>query len=95
VLPYRSATQSGITSIAYHFETPLVATDVGGLKEEVGERGTGIVVDKAEPGAIAGGIRRYFESNSREKFTEGIREAKRTGTWEMFADRLVEFSRGL
>ena len=37
VLPYRSATQSGISAIACHFGVPMLVTDVGGLKEEVGE----------------------------------------------------------
>ena len=52
VLPYRSATQSGISSIAYHFDVPMVVTDVGGLKGTIGARGTGIVAPEPSPEAI-------------------------------------------
>ena len=49
VLPYRSATQSGVSSVSYHFGVPMVVTDVGGLRETVGGRGTGLVAQKPDP----------------------------------------------
>ncbi|MBS7290786.1 MAG: glycosyltransferase, partial [Bacteroidales bacterium] len=57
VLPYRSATQSGISSVAYHFELPLVVTDVGGLRETIGERGTGLVAQSVTADAVLAEIR--------------------------------------
>ncbi|MFN5633606.1 MAG: glycosyltransferase, partial [Flavobacteriia bacterium] len=56
VLPYRSATQSGIISISKHFEIPVIATDVGGLKESISHGKTGLMVDRAEPQLIAESI---------------------------------------
>ena len=46
VLPYRSATQSGISAIASHFGVPMVVTDVGGLKDDIGAFGTGLVASQ-------------------------------------------------
>ena len=60
VLPYRSATQSGISSVSYHFEVPMIVTDVGGLKETIGDRGTGIVSPEGTPEARRDEILRYF-----------------------------------
>ncbi len=59
VQPYRSATQSGVTQIAYHFEVPMVVSDAGGLPEIVEDGVTGFVV-KPEPEMIAGAINRFF-----------------------------------
>ncbi len=93
VLPYRSATQSGISSIAYHFDVPMIVTDVGGLKGTIGERGTGIVAAVPEPGTIRAEILRYFASDSlRETCLEAIaREKKRLG-WDTFCQHLTEFA---
>ena len=60
VLPYRSATQSGISSVSYHFEVPMIVTDVGGLKETIGDRGTGLVSKEGTPEAICSEIEKYF-----------------------------------
>ena len=60
VLPYRSATQSGISAIACHFGVPMIVTDVGGLKDTIGARGTGIVAPEASAPAIRREILRYF-----------------------------------
>ena len=96
VLPYRSATQSGISSVSYHFEVPMVVTAVGGLKETIGERGTGIVAPEATPEAIRKEIIRYFaEPELRKDFISAIRKEKERLSWKGFADRLLEFARGL
>ncbi|MBR5703862.1 MAG: glycosyltransferase, partial [Bacteroidales bacterium] len=60
VLPYRSATQSGVSSASYHFEVPMIVTAVGGLKETIGDTGTGLVADNVDPAAIAGKITEFF-----------------------------------
>ena len=96
VLPYRSATQSGISSVSYHFEVPMVVTAVGGLKETIGERGTGIVAEYVTPDAIRAEIVRYFADPSlREGFVAEIRKEKERLSWKGFADRLLEFAHGL
>jgi glycosyltransferase involved in cell wall biosynthesis len=88
VLPYKSATQSGITAIALHFDVPLVATPVGGLAESVGEPGLGVMASEASAEAIAEAIRHYFDG-SLEAFVTNIREVKRTQTWAAFADAVL------
>lgn len=93
VLPYRSATQSGIGSIACHFSVPMLVTDVGGLKATVGDRGTGIVAREASAPVIKEEILRYFASPSvKEDCIEAIgREQKRLG-WDAFAKALTDFA---
>ena len=94
VLPYRSATQSGISSVSYHFEVPMVVTDVGGLKETIGERGTGIVTERPDPECIRAAIERYFaDSSIRENCIAHIREEKERLSWSRFAEGLVEFAK--
>ena len=96
VLPYRSATQSGISSVSYHFEVPMIVTDVGGLKETIGDRGTGIVAADGEPETIATEITRYFNTPElREEFIENIRLEKERLSWKRFASGLLEFAEEL
>lgn len=92
ILPYRSATQSGVTSVAYHFDLPVIATDVGGLGEDVGGRGTGLVVGPPEPEVIAAGIRRYFDEGMRDRCVVNIAAVKREESWERYAERLTAFA---
>lgn len=93
VLPYRSATQSGISSISYHFEVPMIVTDTGGLKSAVGDGGTGIVVDAPEPDAVLGGIRKYFSDPAiRESCVLCIRKEKERLSWSRFCSELTEFA---
>ncbi len=93
VLPYRSATQSGISSVSYHFEVPMIVTDVGGLKEAIGDTGTGLVASECTPDAILAEILKYFDDPSiREKCVSNIRMEKNRLSWKAFADRLVEFA---
>lgn len=92
VLPYRSATQSGISSVSYHFEVPMVVTDVGGLKETIGDRGTGIVAEECTPEAIRKEIERYFACpQAREEFIANIRKEKERLSWKAFAAGLTGF----
>jgi glycosyltransferase involved in cell wall biosynthesis len=96
VLPYRSATQSGISSVSYHFEVPMIVTDVGGLKETIGDRGTGIVAADGRPETIAAEITRYFSTPElREGFIGNIRLEKERLSWKRFASGLLEFAEEL
>jgi len=93
VLPYRSATQSGISSISYHFEVPMIVTDVGGLKETIGDRGTGMVIPSCEPEQVASAIRLYFsDQHLKDNYIEAIRREKQRLGWGSFARRLTEFT---
>ena len=96
VLPYRSATQSGISSVSYHFEVPMIVTDVGGLKETIGDRGTGIVASDGTPETIAEEIVRYFSTPElKARFIENIRLEKERLSWKSFAEGLIEFAKGI
>jgi glycosyltransferase involved in cell wall biosynthesis len=96
VLPYRSATQSGISSISYHFEVPMIVTAVGGLTETVGGRGTGLVAAEATPESVLHEIRRYFgEEEVREQCIRNIRREKERLSWSKFCSDLVEFAQSL
>ncbi len=92
VLPYRSATQSGISSVSYHFEVPMIVTDVGGLKETIGDRGTGIVAPEGTPESICKEILRYFsDPRIKDDCIRNIRLEKERLSWKTFAERLEEF----
>ncbi|MDR0428012.1 MAG: glycosyltransferase [Dysgonamonadaceae bacterium] len=90
VLPYKSATQSGIIPVAYHFEVPSVATDVGGLKETLERPGTGVVC-KPDAESLAEGILQIY-SIGKETFVSNIKKEKETLSWEEFAQTLIKFS---
>ncbi len=89
VQPYRSATQSGVTQVAYHFNKPMVVTNVGGLAEIVPDGQCGYVVEP-DPVAIAGAICDFF-SGDEERFASGIEAQKKEYSW----DRLTEALRSL
>lgn len=92
VLPYRSATQSGISSISYHFEVPMIVTDVGGLKETIGDRGTGLVASEGTPETIRTEILRYFsDPRIKEECVRNIRLEKERLSWKTFARKLIDF----
>ena len=89
VQPYKSATQSGVTQIAYHFNKPMVVTDVGGLKEMCPNGKVGYVV-KPEATAIAEAIHHYFTTADRKKMVDGVIEEKGKYSWDTFVERLLE-----
>lgn len=81
VQPYKSATQSGVTQIAFHFERPMLVTNVGGLPEIVPDGKVGFVV---EPDArrIADALVRYLEGDWQQRLAEGVRAEKQKYAWE-------------
>lgn len=96
VLPYRSATQSGISAISWHFEVPMVVTDVGGLRQSVGDSGTGLVADRPEPGLIAEEIRKFFsDENLQTLCVNSIKVEKERLSWKTFAKKLLDFTDNL
>lgn len=74
VLPYKSATQSGILNIAYGFKRPVIVTNVGGLPELVEEGKTGFIVEPNDPEALGEGIIKYFSSKDKSSFEINIDE---------------------
>lgn len=93
VLPYRSATQSGIASIACHFELPMVVTDVGGLKDSIGARGTGIVAERPAPDAVRAAIVGLFADDAlRQGCLEAIGKEKERLGWDPFCRSLLDFA---
>ncbi|MBQ9410076.1 MAG: glycosyltransferase [Bacteroidales bacterium] len=96
VLPYRSATQSGISAIACHFGVPLLVTDVGGLREEVGAAGTGIVAKTPAPEEIKKEILRFFADDSiRKGCEEAMARRRELLSWSNFSKALTEFANTL
>jgi len=87
VQPYKSATQSGVTQIAYHFEKPMIVTDVGGLGELIPHEKVGFVV-QPQPKKISQGILRFFEENRAKEFIENIQMEKQKFSWEKLLNTL-------
>ena len=93
VLPYKSATQSGITAIAYHFDLPIIATDVGGLKETIKHEETGLIASKADKEEIRNLILKYFNTDNRNHYEEAIQVFKKENSWDNFAQKIIDFSK--
>lgn len=89
VQPYRDATQSGVTQIAYHFLKPMIVTDVGGLPEMVPHGKAGFVTPVSAM-AIAEAIDEFFEKNYEKEFTEGVRKMAGNYSWEAFTNGVNE-----
>jgi D-inositol-3-phosphate glycosyltransferase len=92
VQPYKTATQSGITQIALHFNQPTLVTNVGGLPEMVNHLETGYVVEPT-PAAIADAVMLYLpilrdESRQKQMF-DAIEKEKARFSWRLMAERLV------
>jgi glycosyltransferase involved in cell wall biosynthesis len=91
VQPYVSATQSGVAKIAYHFERPLIMTDVGGLAEMMPDGEAGLVVPPENPDALAGAVRRFFDEDLREELTAGVRREKEQYSWTPLYEAVERF----
>ncbi len=90
VLPYRSATQSGIVQIAYNFDRPVIATDVGGLAEVVINDKTGFIVPPEDSNALSRAIIRFFNEREEKQFTANVREEKKKYSWDTFIQNIEE-----
>jgi len=87
---YHTATQSGISQIAMHYEKPVLVTDVGGLDEIVLHEKTGYVAKK-DPAVIAKNIIDFFEIKNYDTYFEAaITKEKQKYSWEAFVDNLIE-----
>ena len=92
VQPYKNATQSGVSQIAYHFERPMLVTDVGGLAELIPDGVVGYVVPPA-PAAIADAVVDFYANHREQGFAAGTREEKKQFSWSVMVSALKEVAR--
>lgn len=86
ILPYRSATQSGILNVAYGFYKPVIVTDVGGLAEFVDESKTGFIVEPNSPDAITAGVKKFLSEKEKTDFKTHIKEKNRRNSFKMLPE---------
>ena len=89
--PYRTATQSGVSQIAYHFEKPMLVTDVGGLSEIVPNGKVGYVVD-VDSKKIADALVDFYENKRSDIFKENIKTEKLKFAWEKMTAAINELN---
>lgn len=87
VQPYKSATQSGVTQIAYHFEKPMLVTNVGGLGEIIPNGKVGYVVEP-NPLSIADALVDFYENEKYSAFVEGVKEEKKKYQWSNMTEAI-------
>ena len=92
VQPYKHATQSGVTQIAYHFNRPMIITDVGGLAEFVPDGKVGYVV-KPEAENIAEAILKFYVEKKETEFTENVILEKAKYSWERMIETIEHLSK--
>lgn len=95
VLPYKSATQSGISGIALHFRLPQIVSNVGGLIEYVDHNQTGLIIEALTSEKLANGLKRYFEENLKIKFEKNINDISDKYSWKTLARTVVELGEEL
>jgi len=91
VLPYISATQSGIVQIAYHYEKPVVVTSVGGLPEVVKDGRCGYVVAPRNPKTLAQSVIKFYRENKEVEFIKKIKIEKKKYSWNRMTEAIEEF----
>ncbi|WP_276497570.1 glycosyltransferase [Pontibacter litorisediminis] len=91
VQPYKHATQSGVTQVAYHFDKPMVVTRVGGLSELVPHGEVGYVVEP-QPEAIAAAIHQFYTSAAGAAFSENSSKYKKRFSWSRFVQAVWELA---
>ena len=90
IQPYRNATQSGVTPLAYHFEKPMLVTNVGGLPALVPDKKVGLVTEP-DPAAIAGGILQFYQLGE-DYFIPHLREEKKKYSWDRMVSSLTQLA---
>ncbi len=87
--PYKSATQSGVTQIGYHFNKPMLVTNVGGLSEIIPDGKIGYVTNP-DPKSIANALIDFFENERKEQFVENIKKEKQKFSWSGMISTILE-----
>jgi len=91
VQPYKDATQSGVTQVAYHFDVPMVVSNVGALPEMVPNNVAGIVV-KPDAQKVAKAIHRFFSQNMEEELIKGVKSQKERFSWSRLTEAVFDAS---
>ncbi len=91
--PYKTATQSGVSQIAYHFGKPMLVTNVGGLAEIVPDGKAGYVVE-LDPVRIADGLVDFFANSRQEQFANGILDEKNKYSWSKMTQAILQCKNG-
>lgn len=94
VQPYKHATQSGVTQIAYHFNKPMLVTDVGGLKEIVPNNVVGYVT-QANSKSVADAINDFYVNNKEQQFIEGVKTEKLKYLWQTMTTKILDLHQKL
>lgn len=95
VAPYRREAQSGVALTAFHFEKPVVASNVGGLPEIVRDGVNGAIVPPDDPVSLAGAIDRIFVDGRIDALTAGARAAARTYSWSRYGEVIASVLQGI
>ena len=90
VQPYKNATQSGVTPLAYHFEKPMIVTNVGGLPSLVPDEKVGLVCEP-EPGSIANAILKFYQLGE-QYFIPHLRSEKEKYSWSKLTEAIFVLS---
>jgi glycosyltransferase involved in cell wall biosynthesis len=90
VQPYRNATQSGVTPLAYHFEKPMIVTNVGSLPALVPDGKVGLVA-APEPASIAAAVMQYFELGE-NYFIPHLRSEKQKYSWHQLTEAILKLA---
>ncbi|MEJ8844060.1 glycosyltransferase family 4 protein [Lacibacter sp. H375] len=90
VQPYRNATQSGVTPLAYHFEIPMIVTNVGGLPAFVPHGKVGLVCEPTVD-SIASALQQYIQTGS-EQFLPHLREEKKKYGWDKMTAAVLKLA---
>ena len=93
VLPYRTATQSGIVGISYNFHVPVIVSDVGGLREMVEPWNAGVVLEKADVNLFKKAIEEYFTCEV--DYKSNILKALSDQSWDSLAKKVIEFAQSI
>jgi D-inositol-3-phosphate glycosyltransferase len=91
VLPYRSATQSGIIQVAYALGMPVITTDVGGLGEVVADKVTGLIVPPEDNAALVNAVLEFYRRGGKSAFAEAVRREAAKFSWDALADTITGF----
>ena len=89
VLPYRTATQSGVTQIAYNFSLPMIVTRVGGLPEIVPDGRVGLVCEPTAE-SIKDALEQLYEGDTLQRLKENFAQERKRFSWAAMCDKLVE-----
>lgn len=89
VLPYRTATQSGVTQIAYNFHLPMIVTDVGGLPEIVPDDKVGYVCPPTVEG-VMDAIEQLYKEGNLDRFRRNIAHERKRFSWPAMCNKIVE-----